>query len=537
MSRRPLLALTLLVAAAWTGAVLGGGLALDDREVLTGNPAIGGSVSWVQVFLRDYWDHLPAGAAGHYRPLATATLRLDQALHGATATGCHLTNVLLHLGAVLLAARLFALRGRALPWVGLALFAVHPALADSVAWISGRTSSVSVLGGLLGVSLLVQSARRGSGTGVALGAGLATLLATLGKEDGVVFAALAAGLALERGRRYLMPALVGCLLGLAAYLAMRHAALGEWVPGAPHAPLAGEPLAERLRLAGGAGLEGLRIALLPIAYPPHWTLADLEGTPFVAALLAWCLWIGALVLAARLPARDSCMGLGLGALSLLPLAQIIPSGELLAPRFLYLPLLFSAPAVDALWRWTGTPRWAVGAGLLTCLPLAWTRSQIYSGRADYWQAQNAWRETAEGWNALGNAHLEEGDRAEAEEAWLRALTLRPAYSRPRVNLATLSMERQEWPAAEHGLLLALGANEANPVAWANLGRVRLELGKPVEAEEAWDRALQLSPRVPAFWRGLGLSRREQGDEDGARAAFGEALRLDPDDRRASALLD
>lgn len=537
MSRRPVLTLIALVVAAWSGAVLGGGLALDDREVLTANPAIEGSVSWAQVFLRDYWDHLPAGAAGHYRPLATATLRLDHILHGASASGCHLTNVLLHLCVVLLAARLFALRGRTLPWIGLALFAVHPALADSVAWISGRTSAVGALGGLLGATLVLTSARKGSRAGVALGAGLATLLATLGKEDGVIFAALATGLALERGRRFLGPAAAGALVGLAAYLAMRHAALGEWIPSAPHAPLAGEPMGERLRLAGGAGLEALRITLLPIAYPPHWTRADLESTSAAAALLAWLLWLSALVLAGTRPTRDSCLGLGLGALSLLPVAQIIPSGELLAPRFLYLPLLFCAPAVDALWRRTRAPRWIVAVGLLACLPLTWSRSQIYSSRASYWQAQNAWRETAEGWNALGNARLEEGEPDAAREAWLRALSLRPNYSRPRVNLATLSMRGQDWEAAERGLLQALGANGSNPVAWANLGRVRMELGRPGEASEAWDRAIELSPAVPAFWRGLALSRRHQGDEEGARAALGEALRLDPGDERARALLD
>ena len=523
--------------AAWAGAVLGGGLALDDREVLAGNPAIEGSVGWGQVFLRDYWEHLPAGAAGHYRPLATATLRLDRVLHGASATGCHLTNLLLHLCVVLLAARLFSLRSRTLPWIGLALFAVHPALADSVAWISGRTSSVGALGGLLGATLVVTSARKGSQPGVALGAALATLLATLGKEDGVIFAALAAGLALEGGRRYLAPAAAGSLFGLVTYLAMRHAALGEWIPAAPHAHLAGEPLVERLRIAGGAGLEALRIALLPVAYPPHWTRADLESTTAAAALLAWLLWLSALVLAALRPGRDSYLGLGLGALSLLPVAQIIPSGELLAPRFLYLPLLFCAPAVHAVWRRTGAPRWSAAALLMACLPLAWSRSQIYSGRADYWQAQNAWRETAEGWNALGNARLEAGEPAAAREAWLRALTLRPGYSRPRVNLATLAMRDQDWSGAEEDLLLALEANGANPVAWANLGRVWRELGRPGEASEAWERAIELSPAVPDYWRGLGLSRRQQGDEEGARRAFGEALRIDPGDERARALLD
>ena len=374
---RPLLTLTLLVAAAWSGAVALGGYALDDREVLTGNPAVGGGVGLSQAFLRDYWEHLPGGAAGHYRPLATATLRLDHVLHGASKAGCHLTNVLLHLGVVLLAARIFHLRGRPLAWLGLALFAVHPALADSVAWISGRTSSVSALGGLLGASLLLTSAGRSSQLGVGLGAGLSVLLATLGKEDGVIFCVLALALALEQGRRFLAPALVGVVVGLIGYLALRNAALGEWMPSAPHAPLAGEPLIERLRLAGAAGLEGLRIAILPLDYPARWVRADLEGTSNMGAAAAWVLWSTALWLGSRRPGSDALAGIGLAALAVLPLAQVIPSGELLAPRFLYLPLLLSSPAADALWRKTGAPTWAITLGLLACVPLAWIRSEVY----------------------------------------------------------------------------------------------------------------------------------------------------------------
>ncbi len=530
-----------------------GGLALDDREVLTGNPLVEGGAPWSALLLRDYWAHLPAGGAGHYRPLAVASLRLDHALWGGiprvgpspAVHGYHLTNLLLHLAVVLFAAGLLRERGKALPLFALALFAVHPALADSVAWISGRTSMLSALGGLFGARVVVRA--KGSG-GVALGAGLGLLLALLGKEDGIVFVPLLLALAWER-RDGLPAAVAGIGAALALYLVGRHAALGSWLPEAPGAPLAGEPLLERLRIAGGAGLSGLRLALVPIAYPPLFGREAFAGTSPATAILAFGLCLGALSaplwMGRRGGSRDVAASLALAAAATLPMAQVIPAGELLAPRFLYLPLLFAVPAIEATARALAqvlarrTPRLAGRAPRLMIgilILLAWERTGVYRSRRSYWEARAAFGETAQVQNALGNAALEEGDPAAAETAWRRAIELRPSYSRPWVNLATLSLRAGRPEEARERLLRAVRVGPRNPLAWAHLGRTYGELGRPDEAVAAWERALQLSPSVGAFWRGLARAREAGGDLSGARHAWEGALRLDPGDRRAAEAL-
>ena len=539
----------MLVLLAWGSSIWRGGFAYDDREVLRGNPAVAGSVGWHQVFLREYWEHNPVGAAGHYRPTATATLRIDHGLHGLERPwGYHLTNVLLHLAVVLIAARLFKIRDKRVPIVGLALFAVHPVLADSVAWISGRTSMVSALGGLLGVLGVAAVARRGSAPGVALASAATALAAPLGKEDGVVFAVLALALAAERGRRLLLPAFLGAIVGGVAYLSLRHAALGAWLPGAPSAPLRDYPLLERMRISGGAGLEALRVLLLPIDYPPQWSLEDFENTGWVAASFTWILI--ALSLGAGCVKRscDAFTGLALAALAALPFAQLVPAGELLAARFLYLPLLFAAPAIHSLWRETGSRPGIAVAFLAPAIVLSILRAEVYASRASYWEARLEWRKTPEGHNALGNAHVEVGDRYEAagkndqakhawdlaERSWRDANDLNPNYSRPWVNRATLATRRKEWAAAEQLLLHALGVSARNPVAWANLGAVRFQLDDPEGAARAYERALELSPDAAALWRGLARARHESGDEEGAIRAIEAALARDPDDPIARA---
>lgn len=512
------------------------GFSYDDREVLEGNPAVSGALPWSDLFLRDYWDHSPAGPAGHYRPTAVATLRLDHALHGASPLGCHLSSLLLHAAVLLLAVALFRARGKEPPWRGLLLFAIHPVLADSVAWISGRTSMVCAIGGLLGAWIVALAARKQLPLGVMVAAALSVLLALLGKEDGIVFGPLAILLAWEVGRKYALFAAVGSALGLAGYLFMRHTALGEWFPSSPHAPLADAELFERLSYATAAAWEGLRVLAAPIHYPTTWEAVDLESVHVAFRVLAVLLL--ALAAGYALTRRsDSARGVGLALLAVLPFTQLVPTGVLLAPRFLYLPLLFLAPGIQSLSRRVEDSHF-FPAALLLFVPLAWSASGTYDSRRSYWQERLDWRATPQAWNALGNAYLEEGLAAQADTSWHQAMALDPNYSRPIVNLATSAMRAKDWETAEQWLEQAVKVGPKNPVAWANLGRVRHELEKGQGSEAAWKRATELSPRAPLFWQQLGRVRFEMlGDEAGARQALERAQELDPKDEKTRDLLD
>jgi len=77
---------------------------------------------------------------GHYQPLSVLSYALDYAIWGNNPLGYHLTNLLLHLGNVLLvfflARKLFKNQNIAL--VSALLFCIHPMHVESVAWISER---------------------------------------------------------------------------------------------------------------------------------------------------------------------------------------------------------------------------------------------------------------------------------------------------------------------------------------------------------------------------------------------------------------
>ena len=541
--------LVLALALLLLPAVLRGGWVLDDRELLFGNPVTSGALPWSEAFARDYFHHL--GGSGAWRPLASLSLRLDRWLFGEWTAGYHLSNWVLHVGVVALALACARALGLGLRQVaaGLVVFALHPLLVDSVVWISGRTSMLSALFPLAGLWAYLIAARRGAPISLAL---LPACLGLLGglwaKEDALVFAPL---LVLVAGRSSRRAAWVACgavVLVLGLWCAGRALALGAPLPEATRPALAGAPLGERLALGGAAILEAARLVLLPFDHPPQYRAEFLRARHgalggAVAAIGGWLLLCSPLVLFCLRRGRRRVLlaSAALAALAFLPLTQLVPLGEVLAPRFLYLPLLLAIPLVGGLFaRWVPARRQLVLGGLLALVlaALAWDRARVYSDRG-------AWRaemlrfapEDAPSWNDLGLFLEEEGQGAAALEAYERAIAADPRYSKGWSNLGRLRLEGGELDAAERVLREALRVGPRNAVVRVNLATTLARAGRQDEAAELYAEATRLAPGLGAAWRGLGQSLFELGRPAEARAALEQALRLDPRDRIAQTLAD
>jgi tetratricopeptide (TPR) repeat protein len=107
--------------------------------------------------LGQIWTKL--GATEQYYPLLHSAFWVEFHFWGASALGYHLFNVALHAtSVVLLAGLLSALFARKWPtppgapawteqaaWIGAALFAVHPVMAESVIWISEQKNTLSLV--------------------------------------------------------------------------------------------------------------------------------------------------------------------------------------------------------------------------------------------------------------------------------------------------------------------------------------------------------------------------------------------------------
>lgn len=328
--------------------------------------------------------------ANVYLPVAHGSLWLDGWLGGGAPLLPHATALLFHaLGGAVFCRLLLRLSVPGLvAHLGAALFVAHPALAESVAWVSGRKD---VLSGLFVFAALLQTAKycERPSTGRWLGIGGLGALAMYAKATAVVqpLLALLVAFAVPDARARWRPALV--LLLVTAPIAWHHQYLA-----AAEGTLAAAPVAERLGQVPGAYLHYLSTACWPkhldVLYPEGPTLEGFRSRLAVgvvvlalaagAGLLAW--W--------RHGWRTFAVGVALFLVALLPFNTAFPASSIAAAdRYLYLAvpglvLALAAPTAVG-------PRAArAGAALfaLFLLPAAWWCSHR---AADFEDSATLWR--------------------------------------------------------------------------------------------------------------------------------------------------
>ena len=277
-----------------------------------------------------------------YLPVTHGLMTVERWLGGDGPLFPHLVSFGLHLGMAFALARLLARLGLSVvaATAAAALFAVHPALVESVAWAAGQKDLLSGLFVVATLAVLLGHARGTLATGPALwlGAGCA-LLAMYSKATAVVLAPGALWLAFSYGRadtrgRWRPAAGVAVAVGLAALHHMGVAAgVGTLAAG-------GEATA-RLAQVPGAYLHYVQTAVLPtgldVMYPEVKTLEAFRAAlgPGIALLLGGVV----LALATRRRSPGVAAGIGAFALALLPFNTAFPASSIAAAdRYLYLAL-------------------------------------------------------------------------------------------------------------------------------------------------------------------------------------------------------
>lgn len=390
-----------LAAAALTFAPsLSGGFVWDDQLLIVANERVRDLAALPQVFGRSFWDVSIASAdlrgGSYYRPLIAAAFAVEFQLFGLRAWGYHAVNVALHLACTLLVARWLFARLRAdapdapppvaAAALGAALFAMHPSRVESVAWISGSTDLWATLFSLAALGAW----QRVRGLHGVVGTTLATLAAALCKESALVLPVL---LAIERGRRPWRD-LAGPSAAVAAVVAARLFLLGPVF----HGEGEGLPGAAARVLSSVGHLVRLVLVPWPPTVMPAFVRFEASGP---VAYDAWSVALGALFLTGaaalllgslRRPSlRPWARDLSILLVALAPAVNLAPLRlqTLVAPRFLYLPLLgVCALLARALSRVPPSQARAVtmacGAGLLLCASLVVRHTAAFASSADLW---------------------------------------------------------------------------------------------------------------------------------------------------------
>lgn len=500
-------ALLIVMAGCWVFApALHGDWLMDDDLYLTQNALRGDPARLWKIWFAP-------GSLIEYYPIEASLQALQWRLWHFDTTGYHLTNLALHLLGALLVWRLLAKFGLRLAWLGGLLFAIHPVVVESVAWVAEFKNVLSLPPFLLAMCAWIDFEARGRKRDYALSLGL-FLVAMLCKISMALFPLVILLYAWwKRGRigwgdlKAAAPFLaVSLVLGLTTIL------VGDWFRHAQHQegpPIALGGMAARLALAGMSlsfyfGKCLWPVGLLPIY--PKWTidppsLVQFLPWPILMAAIAW-FWTKR-----RGWGRHALLGLGFFLINLAPFAGFNPASYMgiswVMDHFLYLPMIgLIGLAIAALERIedglseSGRALSAVPIALVMGL-LAWgshSYAALFIGQETLWtytvqHNPGAWL----AYNNLGNIEFETGRLSEAIDHYQTALRVNPNAVEARNNLG-MALRLKGRPADAIGQFEdALKINPHFALAHVNLGDTLSELGRTAEAIDHYREALEINP--------------------------------------------
>jgi tetratricopeptide (TPR) repeat protein len=536
----------------------------DDASLILQNRFVRDPGNVFQLFTTDLWGFNPSAGKGHdlYRPLVSLSYMLDFQLWGARPAGYHVTNLLFHvLSSLTVYFTLRAmLKDRWPAWLGALLFAVHPIHTESVTWISGRTDLICGFFFFLSFLLYLYYRRR-ERWGYLIGSLVAFFFALLSKEMAITLPAviLLYGLAFgeepwrggwrEIGQTRLGRVVLHALPYLAVavlYLALRLAVLGVLFESEGRAPglfglgagLVG--VVDTLLLSSKVVALYLRLLVLPYPLNALRLVSDLE------AASGFLTWLSVVVVVAVLGlgvlawrrARVYAFGILFFFIAILPVSWLLPVGDMVAERFVYIPSLAVClmAAVFCMWIWRRQR--VVGTALIVLVALVWA-VLTFARNADWRDGLTFWSKTAAASPRSPIAHNHLGlefyyrqryDNAIAE--FEQALQIDAEDDDAYNNLATVYYAQERYEDAEAAFQQALALAPEQALIHYNLGAVYERLEDPESAIAAYQAALNLDPYLESAHFNLGLVYHRQERWAEAIFMFERLLDINPDSLEA-----
>jgi Flp pilus assembly protein TadD len=545
-------ALCLLIAAIYYPVAHFGFINLDDNLYVYGNDQVtkGLSLSFVRWAFTSFW-------CGNWHPLTWLSHGLDVSLFGVEPGPHHLVNVVFHLANSLLVFFVFRrMTGR--HWASLvvaALFAVHPAHVESVAWVSERKDVLSTLFWLLTMLAYIAYVRRPRWTIYVL----VLLLFGLGLMAKPMLVTLPCVLLLcdfwplgrFRTNRNMITAVVEKLpmfamsaaLSLVTYIAQHSQGAVQSL----------DALSLSTRFTNAIAAYGKYLVMyvypadLAVWYPydgniPNWQISgsvllligltalslwQIRKRPFL--LFGWLWFVGTLV----------------------PVIGIVQVGsQALADRYTYIPYIglfvMSVWGAASLIEETGFSRvlYEVVSVVAIVILAVFAQRQVM-----YWQNnETLYRHTLA---VTANNHLishnlchdlmMQGRLDEAEPLCRRAVEIVPDFGGAYNTLGVVQLKEGKYADAEASFNDAVRYAPDYEYAWLNLAHAQALQGRPVDAESNLQHALELSNNANDVvfadtFSDLGKAYSDQGNYEKAAEYFGRLVDLTPDNADARAKL-
>jgi tetratricopeptide (TPR) repeat protein len=531
------------------------GFAADDLQQVVNNPSIKKLSNIPLVFTTSVWsfatNDIIFAIDSYYRPMFNLLFTINYSLVGNHEWGWHLINTLIH-SAVAYLMFLVVAAVTTRQWVAVtaaSLFAVHPAHAESIAWVSGITDPLMALF-ILPAFLCYWHFRQTGRMRFLVAMLLLYLVGLLCKETAVALPLLVAfcELALPCRRAGLRTRIwrIATLAGLfivptALYFLMRVMALnGVFFGSGPRNPLKAVLATMPLAIA-----KYLKLSLIPYGYSyQHYTqmVISWSGLRFLGPLLLIAGLSAALV---WLKSPELAFAAVWFLLYLAPALAAMKQFEveyMVQERYLYLPSMGFCLALALFLEWI-SKHGAIG---LASAKVLFMSLIVVFGTALVMQ-NRVWNDSVslirncvavEPWSAASHSTLATnlfaaGLQREAEIEANKAVGLNPLYAGGHLALSYIDSSTGRLDKAindlEYGVQVADAAPGSDQVNTYKLATMLLNLGflyerrkEPAPAERTLLRSLQIWPR-PVGWYNVGQFYLDQGDYTAARDLFEKVL--------------
>jgi tetratricopeptide (TPR) repeat protein len=555
------------------------GFIWDDESHLTRNPCVVGPLG-----LKEIWTTTQA----YYYPLVLTTFWALHKLFGLSPLPYHLLNIFLHAASAILLWRVLqVLRVRG-AWLGAALWALHPVMVQSVAWVTELKNTQSCVFYLLSIFFFLRWQEGEEGAAVS-----AQPRGRAGKDACVVSFVSSLGFfilaTLSKPSVVMVPFVLAlCMWWIRAKIGWRDAlalapfALISAVASAWtiweqrfHARAVGPDWAqtfpERLIIAGKAIWFYLGKLLWPhplIFIYPRWdvdsskVVAYLPLLAAIAALIAlWFIhakWGRALFFAAAYYVVSLFPVLGFFTVYFFRYSFVSDHFQYLASMG---PLALAGAGIAALFgRFCETPadfvshpdavrrsgstiatsrrRLILSGGLCGILLvslgfLTWRQTTEYHNLFSLYTA--TLQKNPSCWMAhynLGIVLSEQGETDQAIDHYGRAVALRPNYAEAHYNLGRLLVEQGQLNYAIAHYERAAAINPADAEAQNNLGVTLFGIGRADDAIAHYQKALEIRPDYAEASCNLASALVTKGDFDGAIAWYTACVAAIPDQEEA-----
>jgi len=495
-------------------------------------------------------------AAPQYYPLLHTVFWIEHKLWGDRPLPYHLLNIALHALTALLLWRILERLHLPGAWLAAGVFALHPVLVESVAWISElkNTLSGALCAGSALLYLKYDQERKRSAYFIAFALFLAgvmtkTVIITLPAVLLVVFWWKRGTLKWKQDFVPLVPFfLVGLVAGLVTIWSEEKFSV-------EHGETFDFSLIDRFLIAGRLFWFYLGELFWPknlILIYPAWKISQAIWWQYLFPLAGLILFLGFWMI------RKRSRGPFAAALCfLLMLSPVLGFFNLSffmsatgadhhmaifrADHFQYLAAVAVIAPISSglIWlaaRIAGPLRSAIHAGCAAMLVLLATLTWAQS--ASYRDAETCFREViAKNPNSvtahsnLGSAFLKKGSVDEAIVEFQRSLEIDPGYQFGRYNLGAALLQKGEADKAIPHLRAVLKVNPNHPKAYYTLANALSKMGAVDEATAYYKRALQLQPDFPDAHTNLANLLLDNGEIDEALMHYRAVLQLQPNDPR------